>query len=244
MASPYLRAAHDYVLEHLMDEVGHADLAARRYRYHHSLRVAALGRQVAEAEGLDADRLELACILHDVGKFDSARPWDHGRTGARMARAFLAELGVDEAEREEICQGIAMHTDGLWNTPEDSPDYDGTVDWEREPSALARSVGDCDNADRYGTYRIFDTMSWWRFRELTVAEQLEKIDGYLAKIESERSYRCATATCQRLWEAALDEHRDFFTRLRAQIAPARGYQLADDAPFADETPGEDAGPWN
>lgn len=225
MTSPYLAAAHEFVLEHLMDEATHVDLNVRRYRYHHCLRVAALGRTIAEAEGLDADRLELACLLHDVGKFDSARPWDHGRAGARLAREFLTRLGVDEAEREDICQGIAMHTDGLWNDPEDSPDYTGVASWNTEPSVLARSVGDCDNVDRYGTYRIYDTMAWWQFSELTVAEQLEKIDGYVATIERERAYQCATTTCQRMWEAALDEHHEFFTRLRAQISAARNYQL-------------------
>ncbi len=224
MTSPYLNAAHEFVLEHLLDDASGIDPATRRYRYHHCLRVAAIGRKVAEAEGLDADRLELACLLHDVGKFDSVRPWDHGRTGARLARDFLARLGMDEVEREEICQGIAMHTDGLWNDPEDSPDYAGAAGWDSEPSILARSVGDCDNVDRYGTYRIYDTMAWWGFRELAVGEQIERIDAYLAKIGREAGYRCATATCQALWEAALAEHRAFFTRLRAQIATARAYQ--------------------
>ena len=82
MTSVYLEQAHEFVREYLMDKGGVPE-EIRRYRYHHCLRVAAIGRAVAEAEGLDADRLELACLLHYVGKFDSARPVDHGRTGAR-----------------------------------------------------------------------------------------------------------------------------------------------------------------
>lgn len=222
MTSVYFEQAHEFVREHLMDNSAVPE-NIRRYRYHHCLRVAALGRIVAEAEHLNADRLELACLLHDVGKFDSARPVDHGRTGARLVRPFLTSLGVDNVIIEEICQGIAMHTDGLWNTPADSPDYTGTPEWDSEPSLLARCVGDCDNVDRYGTYRIYDTMAWWRFHELTVPEQLEHIENYLAKIEGERSYTCATPTCQRLWQDALDEHHDFFTRLHKQISTVTSY---------------------
>lgn len=118
-----------------------------------------------------------------------------------------------------------MHTDGIWNTPTDSPDYTNNADqtWANQPSILARSVGDCDNVDRYGTYRIYDTMNWWRFRELTIPEQLERIETYLEKIEHEREYTCATATCQKLWDAALDEHKDFFTQLHTQISSAHPY---------------------
>lgn len=223
MTSVYFEQAHDFLIDHLLEGMGTASEQNRRYRYHHCLRVAAIGRTVAEAENLDADRLELACLLHDVGKFDSARPVDHGRTGAKIVRPFLTSLGMESSEVEEICQGIAMHTDGLWNTPEASPDYTGTPEWDSEPSLLARSVGDCDNVDRYGTYRIYDTMSWWRFHELTIPEQLERIEKYLEKIERERSYTCATPTCQRLWIAALDEHHAFFSQLHTQISTSAAY---------------------
>lgn len=223
MTSVYFEQAHNFLIDHLLEGVGTASEQNRRYRYHHCLRVAAIGRAVAEAEGLDADRLELACLLHDIGKFNSARPVDHGRTGAKIVRPFLTSLGMASSEVEEICQGIAMHTDGLWNTPEASPDYTGTPEWDSEPSILARCVGDCDNVDRYGTYRIHDTMTWWRFHELTIPEQLERIENYLAKIERERAYTCATPTCQRLWERALDEHHAFFTQLHKQISTCTPY---------------------
>lgn len=222
MSSPYFTDAHDFVLEHLMESPG-VPPAQRRYRYRHCLRVAAIGRQVAEAEGLDADLLELACLVHDVGKFDSARPVDHGRAGARILRPFLSGLGMGDAAVEEICQGVAMHTDGRWNYPPDSPDFTGVDDFAGEPSVLARSVGDCDNVDRYCAYRIHDTLAWWDFDALTLEEQGSTIDAYLAKLEQERTYTCATATCHTLWIQALDVHAEFFRRLRAEVSSAANY---------------------
>lgn len=211
---PARQALHDHLFSRDLP------LPTIRYRYEHCLRVAAIGRRVAEAEGLDADILELACLLHDIGKFDAAVPVDHGRAGAQLARPILEGLGLDSDRVNEICQGIAMHTDGKWNYDQDSPDHPGNDLFENEPTVLARSVGDCDNADRYSLLRIHGTMNWVKFSEKTASEALEWIDEYLAHLDREREYTCATRTAQELWEGALDDHTTYFMRLAEQLRPA------------------------
>lgn len=217
-----LDAAVNYVYDHL----SHADVprSKRTYRYRHCLRVAAIGRQVAEDEGLNADRLELACLLHDIAKFDPKWHVDHGRQGARLVRPFLEEQGLDADAVEEITQGIAMHTDGRWNYPNESPDYRGVRDFDHEPTILSRSVGDCDNIDRYSVYRIHDTLSYRRFDRMTLKHQMDFISSYLNRIRRERDYKCATASAQKLWMEALDRQETYFMQLEESIGSATPYE--------------------
>ena len=218
MTSPYFEPARIALREHLFSRP--VDRAALLYRYEHCLRVAHIGRVVAEAEGLDADLLELACLLHDIGKYDAQVAVDHGRRGSQIARPILESLSLTPAAVDEICQGIAMHVDGRWNYDPASPDYPGADMFDSGPSILARSVGDCDNVDRYSLLRIHGTMSWARFSEKTTPEALAWIDGYLDVISSERRYECSTATAQALWMAALDDHETYFSRLADVMATA------------------------
>lgn len=218
MISSFFEPARIALRDHLFSRPRtHAELL---YRYEHSLRVAHIGRIVAEAEGLDADRLELACLLHDIGKFDATIAVDHGRAGARLARPILEGLGLEDDAIQEICQGIAMHVDGRWNYPPDSPDHPGHDLFTEGPSVLSRSVGDCDNVDRYSLLRIHGTMSWVGFSEKPAPAAINWIDGYLEVLDHERRYRCATDTAQRLWTEALDNHEWYFRGLVEMMRPA------------------------
>ena len=40
------------------------------YRLAHSYRVANIGKEIAEKEGLNVEDLMIACLLHDVSDFD------------------------------------------------------------------------------------------------------------------------------------------------------------------------------
>lgn len=96
-------------------------------RYDHSLRVADLARDLAQAHGLDEDRAQLAGLLHDIAKVrgrekikDLAQayqvPWKeewdlmpqvaHGFIAARMAQV---DLGLED---EGVLAAIAYHTTG------------------------------------------------------------------------------------------------------------------------------------
>lgn len=221
MIYPDFDAARSFLFEHLA--ASPASAGSRRYRFEHCLRVARIGRSVAEAEGLDAAGLELGCLLHDIGKYDAAVPVDHGRAGARVIREYFDSLGFRAAVADEIVQGIAMHVDGLSNPRGDDQgtghDAAGCayLSFSGEPSILARSIGDCDNVDRFSTYRVADTLKYVRFMDKTAQEQRDFIAAYVEGLEGQYAYTCATATAQALWLASLDYQRDFFMRLGAEI---------------------------
>lgn len=207
-----------------------------RYRFEHCLRVARIGRSVAYSEGLDPEALEIACLLHDVGKWEAQIAVDHGRCGALLAREMLAEaglvsqtLGFLEAAGahhpdvvHEILQGIAMHVDGRWNTsPEGSTQNvygQRYLRFHNEPTLLSRCVGECDDVDRFSTYRIYDTLRYFDFLNLSTPEQVHWIDGYLAQLEVEQSKTRSSATTRRLWDENLNYQREYFLRLRNEIA--------------------------
>ena len=87
------------------------------YRLEHSFRVAHIGKEIAEAEGMDVEKMIVACLLHDVGYYmdfaDEEDYINHGRVGAAAARPFLEELGYSENDIDEICYGIAIHVDDI-----------------------------------------------------------------------------------------------------------------------------------
>ncbi|WP_253282016.1 HD domain-containing protein [Arcanobacterium phocae] len=220
--------ALEFVRRHLLSDDRVVDgktvsASSRRYRFEHSLRVARIGRLVAQGEGLDEHLLALGCLLHDVGKFDAQRPVDHGRAGALSANDFLQELGLADSQRLEIVQGIAMHTDDLWNP---RPDDEGTccdssgrpyLVFDHEPSVLAQSIGDCDNIDRFGAYRVADTLKYVKFLELSTDQQRSWLSSYQTKLDRLWEQECSTATATRLWREAVDVQRAFFGRLATEV---------------------------
>lgn len=222
--------ARDFLREHIY--AASTSDYNKRYRYEHCLRVAGIGRSVAKAEGLDADLLSLGCLLHDIGKFDSEVPVDHGRAGALVVVPFLRENGLPEPMVTEVALGIAMHVDGLWNirttvrSADGSPqnkagqcyfDFATDFGFTAEPSILAQSISDCDNIDRFGAYRVADTLHYFSFMTEPHAKQRE-IAAKLKNIEHLYDYECATDTAQDLWIDRLDSYCEFFTRLHAELS--------------------------
>jgi len=76
------------------------------YTYEHTLRVRNLSLAMARQLGADERIVELAALLHDIGKPDGE---PHGVAGARRAEPILAELGVDAHSRGRICHIIENH---------------------------------------------------------------------------------------------------------------------------------------
>lgn len=66
--------------------------AEKDYRIEHTMRVANLGKRIAEAEGLDTEALVIACLLHDVSyceTMNGREDWlNHGRRAAQIAEPF------------------------------------------------------------------------------------------------------------------------------------------------------------
>lgn len=182
------------------------------YRYEHSMRVAAIGRKIAKAEGLNEEALVLGCILHDVGTFDSLEnPDDHGRVSAKISRRFLQTFNLSQEIIEEICYGIAMHADG-------------NAGYEGEKTALNISIADSDDIDRFDAYRIFDLLRFMKFHEMTLDDQLTYVDKFLAKLNRYRNVKFATKTGTDMWVNKVCFQIEYFERLKAQLEAGKQFK--------------------
>ena len=178
------------------------------YRYEHSLRVASIALDIAKKEGLDEDRCYIGALLHDLGysvPYDNPKEYvNHGRIGAKLARPFLESLGYSEEEVNEICYGIAIHVD-------DKADFEG------KRTALAVTIGDADNIDRYDAFRIYDRLTWVDYKNLSLEKQKEHVDTVLSSLNKYLDYECATRTATLMWKEKISFQLEFYNRLKKQI---------------------------
>lgn len=180
-------------------------MVQKSYRYEHSLRVAAIGRVISMAEGLDAETLSVGCILHDVGTFDSLEnPREHGRISAKIAREFLNSIGYEEAKIQDICYGIAIHVD-------DKADFEG------EKTTIAESISDCDNIDRFDVYRIYENLEYLKFSEMTIEDKLSHVNRILPRLKRYMEMKLATNAAKELWKDRVGFQIDFYERLKRQL---------------------------
>lgn len=181
---------------------------AIEYRYEHSLRVASIALDIAKKEGLDEDRCYIGALLHDLGysvPYDNPKDYvNHGRIGAKLARPFLESLGYSEEEVNEICYGIAIHVD-------DKADFEG------KRTALAVTIGDADNIDRYDAFRIYDRLTWVDYKNLSLEKQREHVDTALKSLNQYLDYECATRTATLMWKEKISFQLEFYNRLKKQI---------------------------
>ena len=181
---------------------------AIEYRYEHSLRVASIALDIAKKEGLDEDRCYIGALLHDLGysvPYDNPKEYvNHGRIGAKLARPFLERLGYSEEEVNEICYGIAIHVD-------DKADFEG------KRTALAVTIGDADNIDRYDAFRIYDRLTWVDYKNLSLEKQKEHVDAVLSSLNKYLDYECATRTATLMWKEKISFQLEFYNRLKKQI---------------------------
>ena len=179
------------------------------YRFEHSIRVANIGKAIAERERLNVEKMILGCLLHDIAycmSFDEMGDWkNHGRLSARIARPFLLDLGLNAADVEEICYGIAIHVD-------DEADFDG------ERTELALSIGEADNIDRFDAYRIFEGLKYNEYDKKSLEEKRTFVKQYLLRLEGKlRNLPTATETGKRMWIEKIDFQTEFYTKLLKQI---------------------------
>lgn len=192
------------------------------YRLEHTFRVARIGREIAAREGLDQENMVLACLLHDVsycGEFFTHGQWlDHGRAAAQIARPFLLEeLDLPEAAAEEICFGISIHVDGR-------------ADFPGERTVFARTVGDADNIDRFGAYRLYETLEHAGFSAMPLEKKREYVQRTLAQLEGYGAADFATDTAAALWRDRIGFYADFYRRLREQLDASGMAAAPGDAP--------------
>ena len=178
------------------------------YRFEHSVRVANIGKIIAEKEGMDIEAMVIACLLHDIAyinKFESREEArNHGRYSAKIARSFLEEIGMEPETIGDICYGIAIHVD-------DKADFPG------ERTAFALSIGDADNIDRFDAYRIFENLKWVKYDEMDISEKKEHVQKVLERLESYKNLDFATETGKNMWLEKLDYQIGFYEKLLFQI---------------------------
>ena len=178
------------------------------YRFEHSVRVANIGKIIAEKEGMDSDAMVIACLLHDISYINEFKTREearnHGRYSAKIARPFLEEIGIEPEVIEDICYGIAIHVD-------DEADFPG------ERTAFALSVGDADNIDRFDAYRIFENLKWVKYDEMSLPEKNEHVNKVIERLASYKNLDFATETGKKMWIEKLDYQIGFYKKLLAQI---------------------------
>lgn len=182
-------------------------MAERDYRFEHSVRVANIGKIIAEKEGMDIDAMVIACLLHDIsycGEFQSREDaMNHGRYSAKIARPFLEKIGMEPELIEDICYGIVIHVD-------DKADFPG------ERTNFALTVGDADNIDRFDAYRIFENLKWAKYDEMPLAQKKEHCEKLIAKLERFKGLDFATKTSREMWIEKLDYQIGFYKKLLKQ----------------------------
>ena len=180
----------------------------RDYRLEHSYRVANIAKAIAEAEGFDVTHAVIAGLLHDIAYCEEMVTredrMNHGRRSAAIARPFLESLDLPTDAVNEICYGIAIHVD-------DEADFQ----WERTP--FCETVGDADNIDRFDAYRIYETLEYDKFSEMSLVNKQEKVASTIEKLNRFKEMKLGTATAKDLWIQRLDYYIGFYEKLKAQL---------------------------
>lgn len=104
---------------------------------------------------------------------------------------------------EDICYGIAIHVD-------DRSDFPGC----RTP--FTETVGDADNIDRFDVFRIYDSLRFRNFYEMSLVERLNWLEGLGPQLEKLEQMELATPTATALWRSRVAFQRAFFDRLLEQ----------------------------
>lgn len=180
----------------------------RNYRLEHSYRVANLAKNIAAQEGLDVTDAVLAGLLHDIAYCEEMHTQDdrknHGRRSAAIARSFLEQADLPHSRIQNICLSIAIHVD-------DQADFD----WPR--TTFSEIVGDADNLDRFDAYRIYETLEYQTFSELSLAEKQQTIGKTLTRLHQLLDMKLSTPTAQSLWTQRLNFYLTFYEKLQNQL---------------------------
>ena len=194
----YLDKAQDYLKLKVKDA----------YRLAHSYRVANIGKEIGEKEGLNVEDLMIACLLHDVSyciPFKTQDEWqNHGRVSSKMVREFLESINYPKERIHDICFSIAIHVDLK-------------ADFEGEYNAFSLSVQEADNIDRVGAYRLYETLEAVHFSKQPLKVQIQYVDSMLQTLNEYASYTCTTKTAQQMWLDRIQFQKDYFERLKDQL---------------------------
>lgn len=199
-----IKHCYEYLVSHLSKaEMSQEEI---EYRIEHSMRVANYAKFIAEKEDANVKICTIAGLLHDVGKFDTEDNWEHGRVSGQVAREFLKTTDLSKKEIEEICYAIAVHVDGKCG-------------YEHEETLEAKITGDADNLDRYGAFRIYQTLDW---NEDNISGSIEsRIEAVRVRLQKRyqllKEFDLDTKTANVIWKDYLKHQIDFFERYLKEL---------------------------
>ena len=196
-------------LEHLIQIFDESEVfkdheTEKNYRVEHSIRVANLGKQIAEKEGYNVENVVIACLLHDISYaygIEENRHQDHGRMSALYARPFLESLHLDKKRIESICGAIAIHVDD-------------EADFEFERTEETEVAGEADNIDRFDVYRIYETLEWKQFSSLSLEDKKSYVDSMLERLKRYLKIEFHSKTASDLWKQRIEFQIQFYTQLQ------------------------------
>lgn len=137
------------------------------YTYEHTLRVRNLSRAMARTLGADDRLVEVAALLHDIGKPEGE---PHGDIGAGRAEEILASLGVGAPDRRRVCDLVRTHL-----APDPSYPTENLV------------LSDADYIDANFGYVAFARYITIRAsRDMPVNETVESAGEWLANVDGRR----------------------------------------------------------
>ena len=87
----------------------------------HTLRVRDLCMKIWQIEWADLETLEIAALLHDIGRpkeFETKWEVCHAEYGAKLAGEFLQNLWMDKDKVDNVVYCISTHRFRKWNPPE------------------------------------------------------------------------------------------------------------------------------
>jgi len=188
----------------------------KEYRYEHSIRTASIAKLIAREEELDEEGLILGCLLHDISYRETFHSKEdhinHGRTSARIARDFLETLDLDKKLLNEICFGIAIHVDG-------KADFDGGY------TPFARSIGDCDNLDRFDVYRLYESLKYACLEVMTLESKLSFVQNRIEHLKKILYIEMGTRTAETMWKEKIEFQITYMNLLLKQLNNSRENSL-------------------
>ncbi len=114
--------------------------------YPHIERVRKIAKDIASRyREVDMEVLELAVLMHDIGRFGSLGNTDHALASAQVADALLTLAGYPQDKKERVIHAILTHS------------YSG----RREPKTLeAKILSDADKLDALGAVGILRVLMY------------------------------------------------------------------------------------
>ena len=79
------------------------------------------------------------------------------------------------------------------------------------------TAGEADNIDRFDAYRIYETLEYLKFSEMTLEEKLEKVTSTIDRLTKYKEMKLGTATAKSLWLQRLEYYIGFYEKLKVQL---------------------------